>query len=245
MYQALAPYAQMQPNVRRSDLTPLSDTQRSHIAPQVPYPRADVPTNGTQHGMVQSPAAVQPRASNKGVVFVMAGLGLLATIGLVGIGAALMAKKPAHAQASSSTNAPPPSAVTTNEAPPTVAPPSTQTAAALVAPPERTVKVAVPANATVDVDGQKHDVVDGNIALTGALGSVQKVHVVANGAEVTQTVAITEGGAIPPKVIVAATGTVSPTGKAGTKPAGGSGTGGAKPTPSGTGTTLNVQRNFE
>jgi eukaryotic-like serine/threonine-protein kinase len=238
MYQALAPFAQMLPGVRRNDLTPLSDTQRSHIAPQVAYPRSDVPTNGTQHGMVQSPAAAVPRESNKGVVYVMAGLGLLATVGLVGIGAALMAKKPAHAHPATS---PPPSAMTV-EAPPTSSPPPTQTAAVIV-PVDRTVKVAVPANATVDVDGHKREVVDGNVELTGPLGSVQKLHVVASGAEVTQTVAITEGGAIPPKVIVAAAGTVSPTGKPGTKPAGG--TGGVKPTPSGTGTTLNVKREFE
>jgi hypothetical protein len=107
------------------------------------------------------------------------------------------------------------------------------------------VEVAVPANATVDVDGQRRDVVDGHVELTGPLGSVQNVHVVSNGAEATQTVAITEGGAIPPKVVVAAAGTVSPTGRSGTKPASGSGGGGAKPTPSGTGTTLNVKREFE
>jgi eukaryotic-like serine/threonine-protein kinase len=244
MYQALQPFAQTLPGVRRNDLTPLSDTQRSHIAPQVTYPRSDVPTNGTQHGMVQSPAAPAPRQTNKGVVYVMAGLGVLATIGLVGIGAALMAKKPAHAHPASS----PPPSVMTSEAPPTpasVVPPPTQTAAPVV-PADRTVKVAVPANATVDVEGHKREIVDGNVELTGPLGSVQKVHVVANGgAEVTQTVAITEGGAIPPKVIVAAAGTVSPTSKSGTKPVGGSGTGGAKPIPSGTGTTLNVKREFE
>jgi serine/threonine-protein kinase len=235
MYQALAPFAQSLPSVRRADLTPLSDTQRAHVAPQVAYPRSDVPTNGTQHGMVQSAAAAAPRSSNKGVVYVMAGLGVLATVGLVGIGTALMAKKPAQAGRAE----PPPSATAI------VAPPPTETAAAAVTPADRTVEVAVPANATVDVDGQRRDVVDGHVELTGPLGSVQNVHVVSNGAEATQTVAITEGGAIPPKVVVAAAGTVSPTGRSGTKPASGSGGGGAKPTPSGTGTTLNVKREFE
>jgi eukaryotic-like serine/threonine-protein kinase len=236
MYQALAPFAQRLPEIRRSDLTPLSDTQRSLVAPQVPYPRHDVPTNGTQHGMVQSPAAAPP-PTNRGVMLAMAGLGVLAAIGLAGIGVAVMAKKPAQAG----------HAPTTPSATAIVAPPPTTAAATADPPPppvvvDRTVKVAVPANATVDVDGRKRDVVDGHVELTGPLGSVQKLRVVSNGAEVTQTVAITEGGAIPPKVIVAAAGTVSPTGKPGTKPAG---AGGAKPAPSGTGTTLNVKREFE
>jgi eukaryotic-like serine/threonine-protein kinase len=244
MYQALVPFAQLRPTVSRAELTPLSDTQRSHVAPAAPsYPRSDVPTNGTQHGMVQSPAAVGPR-SNRGVVYAMAGLGVMAAIGLAGIGAAVVARKPA--QARPTTGASTVTAENTSTAPVT---PATTTAPPVatvaVAPADRTVKVAVaPTNATVDVDGQKRDVVDGNIELKGPLGSVQKVHVVSNGAEVTQAVAITEGGAIPPKVIVVAAGTVSPTGKpVGPKP--GPGAGGVKPTPSGTGTTLNVQRNFE
>jgi serine/threonine-protein kinase len=246
MYQALAPYGIARPMVRRSELTPLSDTQRAHIAPAAAvFPRTDVPTNGTQHGMVQSPAAPAQRSGGRGVVWAMAGLGGLAAIGLVGIGAAMMANRPAQAHTPAtaltapSTVTPPATATMPTTAPEATAPPPT----AVVAPAERTVKVVVsPTNATVDVDGQKRDVVDGGVELKGPLGAVQKVRVVAaNGAEVTQTVAITEGGAIPPKVIVAGPGTVSPT----VKPAGGKPAGGTKPTPSATGTTLNVQRNFE
>jgi hypothetical protein len=227
--------------VSRAELTPLSDTQRAHVAPAAPsYARSDVPTNGTQHGMVQSPAAVAPK-SNRGVVYAMAGLGVMAAVGLAGIGAAVMARKPAQARPTTTSPATP----TAESPPPPPVTPTSPAAPAVVVPADRAVKVAVaPAGATVDVDGQKRDVVDGSVELKGPLGSVQKVHVVANGAEVTQAVAITEGGAIPPKVIVAATGSVSPTGKpVGPKP--GLGAGGTKPTPSGTGTTLNVQRNFE
>jgi eukaryotic-like serine/threonine-protein kinase len=83
-----------------------------------------------------------------------------------------------------------------------VAPP-VATAAAEVKP--RTVKVVIlPAEATVDVDGIPATPNDGAIEITGPLASVHKVHVRSGDGEILRDVVVTEGGAIPPKVELAA-----------------------------------------
>ncbi len=78
----------------------------------------------------------------------------------------------------------------------------------LTAPPAvearpRTVKVVVlPPDATVEVDGAGVSPNDGAIEIKGAIGSVHKVHVTSPDGDVLKDVAITEDGAIPPKVAV-------------------------------------------
>ena len=238
MYQALAPFAAARPSVRRAELEPLSNTQRARIAPAASvYGRSDVPTNGTHHGMVQSPAAPGSEGpSNKGFMLAIGALGLMAAIGLAGIGVAVIAKQPAQAAGADPTSVPSP--IPTPESKPQSVPTGS------AAPRERSVKVAItPPNAIVEVDGVARVVSGGAIELNGPLGAVQKVRVVAGGAEITQNIAITEDGAIPSNVIVPVPSSVSPAvkphqGKPGT-------VAGPKPTPSGTGTALNVQRNFE
>ena len=121
---------------------------------------------------------------------------------------------------------------------------------------ERTVSLAIsPPNATVEVDGTKRDMIDGVVQIKGVLGGVVSVRVTSSAGETTQSVAITEGGAIPPKIALAPKGSAGSGASAvagggtgprigGGKPAG-TGAAGGKPTPSATGTTLNAQRNFE
>jgi serine/threonine-protein kinase len=238
---------------RRTDIHPLSSTQRMRIAPSVGSMRADVPTNGTQHGMTQSPA-FQPPAKNAGIAVAMIAVGLLGVIGAAGIGAAVMAKRQARATTTATTTVAGTgtSALLTPVDPTTGSPVGSGTSSSSTSPAaERTVTLAVsPANAVVEVDGTQRDVVDGVVSLKGPLGAVLSVHVVANGTDTTQAIAITEGGAIPPKIAVAApaatgaTLAVTPATTApATRPAARPATTFAKPAPSST--TLNAQRNFE
>jgi serine/threonine-protein kinase len=233
LYSALQPLCTTARDVRRSHIAPLSDTQRMRIAQPLTVYR-DGPTNGTQHGMVQPSLPVGEPKRSGGMIVAFAALGVLAAVGLAGIGAAVMARKPAHAAVDPTPLPTTPVAATAPPAPVEPPPPS--------APAERVVTVAInPANAQVEVDGQKRDVVNGTIELRGPLGSVARVRVIANGADTTQPVAITESGPMPPKLTVAPAGSTSrntPSRTPGTTAAG------AKP-PSPTGTGVNVQRTFE
>jgi serine/threonine-protein kinase len=62
----------------------------------------------------------------------------------------------------------------------------------------------VPANATVFVNGQAVKPEDGRVAIKGALGSTHNVRVTAGGVEAAREVAVTESGALPAKIEVAA-----------------------------------------
>lgn len=229
---------------RRVDIQPLSSTQRMRIAPSVGA-RGDVPTNGTHHGMTQTPALP---AKSSGIMVAIIAAGVLGLVGVAGIGAAVMAKKK-----------PPPVAATTSPATTALTPvdPTTGTPTATgtngATPAERTVSLTVaPANAVVEVDGVKRDVVDGIVQLKGPLGAVVSVHVTANDGDTTQAIAITEGGAIPAKIVVAppattgattAGGTATQAPRPGPKPTPGPAATAPKPAPSST--TLNAQRTFE
>ncbi len=251
MHAALQTVLQGVAAFRRVDIQPLSSTQRMRIAPSIGAFRVDVPTNGTQHGMTQSPAH-QPVAtkSSSGVVFAMIAAGVLAAVGLAGIGAAVMGKKPppvVGTTTSTSTSTAAPGTLTPVD--PATGAPTIGTAAATT-PAERTVSLAVsPPNAVVEIDGVKQDVVDGTVQVKGPLGGVVSVHISANGTETTQGIAITEGGAIPPKIAVAPPATTAVTVVAtgpvpGTRPT-------ARPAvpatakPPGSASPLNAQRTFE
>jgi serine/threonine protein kinase len=260
MHAALQAVLQGVGKFRRIDIQPLSSTQRMRIAPSIGAFRGDVPTNGTQHGMTQSPAhQPAPTKASGAFVFAMAAAGVLGVIGLAGIGAAMIAKKPHATVTATATKGP---ATLTPVDPATGSPTgagsgSTTGNGPIVAPAERTVTLAVsPANAVVEVDGVKQVVVDGAVQLKGPLGAVVSVHISASGNDTTEGIAITEGGAIPPKIAVAPV--AGPTGTAtaatavgagpnpGTRPSvrpvvGGPAT--AKPPASGT--PLNAQRTFE
>ena len=254
MHAALQGVLQGVGKFRRVDIQPLSSTQRMRIAPAIGAFRGDVPTNGTQHGMTQSPAHEPVAAKGSGgFMFAMIAAGVLGAVGLAGIGAAVIAKKPHATVTATATTAP---ATLTPVDPTTGSPTGTGSGAGSggpVAPAERTVTLAVsPANAVVEVDGTKHDVVDGAVQLKGPLGAVVSVHISANGNDTTQSIAITEGGAIPPKIALAppavptattvvATGP-SPVTRPSVKPPI---AGPAPPKPSASGSPLNAQRTFE
>jgi serine/threonine-protein kinase len=237
MYRAMEPYVTAMPRVRRLDIVPLSSTQRARVAPPLIASR-DGPTNGTHNGVVND---AMPKKSNTGLVVVLAAAGVMAAVGLAGIGAAVMAKRTAHAAA-------PPVAVpvpTPEPVPMPLPPPAVNPSS------DRTVTVTiVPANATVEVDGQRRSIVNGMLELRGPPGAVQNVKVIANGAEQSENVAITDSGAIPAK-ITAATTTSNNTTISTAKPGGGKVVSGGTtpvalpkpPPPSGTG--VNVQRTFE
>jgi serine/threonine protein kinase len=251
MYTALQAVVAGMPTFRRGDILPLSSTQRMRIAPSVGAMRSDVPTNGTQHGMTQSPA-FQPAAKSSAAVFAMIAAGVLGVVGMAGIGAAVMAKRQARTTTATHSTSSDPRANGGPATTPTPVDPSTGApiATPVVPAAERTVTLAVvPANAVVEVDGTKRDIVDGVVEIKGPLGGVVSVHVVANGADTTQAIAITEGGAIPPKIalsppsIAAPNVTTATAATPPTRPTAKPVATGAKPAPSGT--TLNAQRNFE
>jgi hypothetical protein len=58
----------------------------------------------------------------------------------------------------------------------------------------------IPANATVVVDGQPVKPEAGRVAIKGALGSTHTVRVSAGGLQASHEVAVTKGGALPPKI---------------------------------------------
>jgi hypothetical protein len=240
MFSALQSAAQGLAPVSRRDIVPLSETQRLQVAAPPGGLRSDVPTNGTQHGgMTQSPV-LQPPPKSSNVALILAAAGVMAAIGLAGIGAAVMAKKQAAAARPPATATAAPTGVLVE--------PTTTTP---VAPRERTVTLLIaPPNATVEIDGQKREATNGAVEITGAPGAVVAVRLTANGAETTQNVAITEGGAIPPKLTVTplaiattATPTTTTTARPGVRP--NAGTAPVRPVPSAPGTALNAQRNFE
>ena len=246
MYTALQAVTQGASSFRRTDIQALSHDQRSRIAlPAGNGLRSDVPTNGTQHGMTQSPLA-QPPGKSSGVVLAMVGLGVLALVGVAGIGASMLAKKPRPTTTSSATGMA--SSARTPVDPVTGT--TISTGAGVPAPAERTVTLAIsPPNAVVEVEGATRDVVGGVVELKGPLGAVFSVRASANGSETTQSIAITEGGAIPAKLAVAS----SPPPTSGTSVAAAASTASSRPVvkppvsgkPAPSSTTLNAQRNFE
>ena len=217
--------------IRRNEIEPLSNEQRMRIqtAP-IAFPRVEIPTNGTQIAMSHAPTPTMPAPTRSSAPW-LAAFGILATVGLGGAGLAIMARK--QAAAKPLTTIATATAPTTTIAPPAVSA-ATKTVALQVSPP----------NAVVEVDGQKREATDGVVTLTGAPGAVAIVHVSASGGEITQNVAITEGGAFPPRIVVTPVVT-APTATFASKLTKGSGGASGKPTPSATGTALNAQRTFE
>ncbi|MBX3190369.1 MAG: protein kinase [Labilithrix sp.] len=244
MYAALQPLIAGLPPIKRAEVVPLSMMARSQVAQPLMSFRPDVPTHGGTDAGVSQTQGATPAKKGNGVAIAMASLGVMAALGLAGIGAAVMAKKPAAAaQPAPLTPTTVTAAAPTSEPADPTAPPSVP--AVIATGRVVSVAIAAPSGAIVEVDGEKRELVDGAITLKGPLGSVAQVKVKANGAETTTPVAITEGGAMPPKIATPST-TAAPTPN--TRPGGK--TGGApatpvKPAPSGTGTTLNAQRTFE
>jgi serine/threonine-protein kinase len=66
--------------------------------------------------------------------------------------------------------------------------------------------VVMPADATVEVEGAKVDSKGGIFEITGAPGTVRKVHIFKGKSETTTDVVVTEAGALPPKVELAVGG---------------------------------------
>ena len=226
LFAALQSVGQGLPALRRAEIVPLDESQRMRILPQpVPF-RPDVPTNGTQHAMTQSPVpAAAPAKSNLPVL--LGAAALMAAVGLAGIGAAVVAKKK-HPPVTVAT----PSPVASSGTPSVVR--------------ERTVSLQIgPPGALVEVDGQTRELTGDAVEITGAPGSVVSVHVSAGGAETTQNVAITEGGAVPPKLTVTPVAIAAPTATTARTARPHTAAAAIKPAPSAAGTALNAQRTFE
>jgi hypothetical protein len=116
---------------------------------------------------------------------------------MAGIGALVVSRLVAPHRES---HAPP--AVPAPAATPAPTPVESTALAPLPSPPaERTVRVVVlPAEARARVDGVDAPVQAGILSITGALGSVHRVHLSAGRREASFDVAIAEEGPVPPKV---------------------------------------------
>ena len=111
------------------------------------------------------------------------------------VGAALVMGVVAVRELSSSRGAPPSASAPVVASPPAAAP----------TPPEHVARlVVIPRGATVDVDGAPQAIVDGVVTLRGAIGSVHRVHASALGVDATTDVVVTDSGAVPAKIEVAA-----------------------------------------
>jgi len=79
---------------------------------------------------------------------------------------------------------------------------ATQAAAAPETKPRSVTVVILPSNARVEVDGTAAPLSEGLLEITGTIGSVHKVRVMAGGAEKNVRVVVAENGAVPPKIEV-------------------------------------------
>jgi serine/threonine-protein kinase len=96
-----------------------------------------------------------------------------------------------------SVTAPPPPVPATG---PTVAPGPTAAPKPEALAPKRVKLVILPPDAAVDIEGVKAPVKDGLLEITGAPGSVHRVHVAKGKLESTTDVIVTESGPSPPKI---------------------------------------------
>jgi serine/threonine-protein kinase len=196
-------------DITEAMLVPCSEEERRRVAPvREPPPGApglvasQLSMAVSQQASVQAPSAPQPKPKRTWVA-----LPLLAALGAVSFGTyAFLRQHP---------NAP----VVASVPPPTSAPPVPKTEPApepsatttVVAPQERTVKVAIlPPTASVEIDGAKAVVADGGIELRGLPGSVHAIKVASGNRETSEVVVVTEGGALPPKVELAAKTAAAP-----------------------------------
>ena len=152
---------------------------------------------GTNGGVAATNAPLEPKGNTKAMVGVGVAIGM--------VGAAIFAFKLLGAQPAPTANAAVQTATAAMNTP--VVTPSGSAQAPVVTPAgavDRTVElVVIPEDATVMVDGTPATVKRGLVEITGALGSVHKVKLIASGskkAEMEENVSITERGAFPPKL---------------------------------------------
>jgi hypothetical protein len=161
-------------------------------------PRVDGPSGvagaGTMPGVVNTRPSERAGRHRALIVSIPIAL-VMAAVGA--IGAARLA----------ATHRTPETAMTTPSVSPAPSPPvPAASLAPIAAPVDRSVRVVVlPPSARAQLDGVDAPVLDGTVAITGALGSVHHVHLSAGHDEVTTDVTIAEDGPMPPKVEVVVT----------------------------------------
>ncbi len=249
--------------LHESMLTPLASAERTHLAPRLEPSEArsiggssgNTPnaSSGGLNGTQQSLARTTPPARKS-----TAPLMLAASVVMVAGGAAAYRGLSLRHAADGPGAAAPEVSVASSAS---TAPISTPSAPAPSPVAERTVRLALaPATVKAEVDGQSVEAHAGIIELRGPLGSTHKVLLRLGGQQLTRDIAITENGALPDKLELAAlpvpghARAASPTATSLSKPA----TTGAptatvavappavaKPTASAKPSTVPLDRNFE
>jgi serine/threonine-protein kinase len=187
----------------------LQDTARSQVASKFALTSAlsnaqtavvSGPNSGPQSGSVTTDAVMQSQAAPP------AGNGKLAlgvsAVMLVGAGVVgtYFATRP-HPQTEAHTQATTATATATATAPPPV--PSATAAVATAAPdltPRRVKVVIMPADASIEIEGEPAMAKGGLLEIAGTLGSVRRVRIFKGKNEVTTDVIVTEAGPSPPKI---------------------------------------------
>jgi serine/threonine protein kinase len=242
MYQAckaLLPYGH---TIDEGMLKPLDESERAVVAerlqvsadfsaqrpaspsmismPPPPMSAGPVSTSTTGAGAVsQSEASpgTQPKKSSFGAVAV----GALALLGLGGFGVLKVMQKdpppPVVAASPPSAPAPPPTPVASVTPAPTITP--SVVAPAVDSAPRTVSLVIYPDDAKVEIDDKPIELRSGLCDLTGPLGSKHKVKISKGKKERVEFVAITDSGALPPKLELEKDKSGATTGP-GTKPGG-------------------------
>jgi len=193
--------------ITESMMVPFSDQDRQQVAPRWVPPPGSAALAASQSAMAMShnvaprvndPVEI-PRSSSKGVWI---GLSLVAVLGVGGFGAF----KVLGSHGSTTISAEPVATTLVQPPPkPEPSPDPNPKPAATAASNERTVRVAIlPAGATVEIDGTKTVVMDGAVELHGIPGSVHAIKVSLANRETSEAVVVTEGGALPNKIDLAA-----------------------------------------
>lgn len=173
---------------------PLSPEHRAYVAPRlaISVGGARLQTTGvgavTTHGSTSRGLShtVAPKSSKAAPI----AIGVVALAAVGGFAFFKLRPKPAPPPEPAALVAPVPTPEPTPAAPPPPAAPAT-----------KTVKVAIsPATASVEIDGQKATVAEGEVEITGALGSVHPVKVYVGKRATEGEVVVTEAGAIPAKI---------------------------------------------
>jgi len=210
MFQALKQLLPGGWSIREEMVVPIGDAMKGSAAPKLALttslsaaqtaaggpPAEAVGTTGAGTAVTMAGAtnpAVTQRPASKAPLF--AALGVLA---IAGLGGAYVMTRP---------QPPPVIAQATAQPAITAAPTAAETAAATTtaaAPaPAGTLRVKVvimPADAQAEVEGEKSPVKGGLLEITGALGSVHRVHVFKGKMTTTTDVVVTNVGANPPKI---------------------------------------------
>ncbi len=178
------------PRIDPAVMQSVSEQHRAYVAPRLQLTHDGMLRATTRTGLTTTANTPPPKPS--AVPAVVASIVGLAVLGIGG-GVAYKLTRPAHAPAPVASEAAPQTVVLSAPTP------SVEPAAPVI----KTFKLEVgPDDVTVSVDGEKRDVKDRAVELSGSPGATRKVKLTLGKKSIEQVVAITETGLLPSKLEV-------------------------------------------